>query len=49
MFLEPEIYKLSDNRFNGEFTYNGTGTFFVKYKFDGTNKVQKSQNSYNYI
>jgi len=48
-FNERVPTALSDSRFNGEFWYYGTGTFFVCYEFNGTNKVKMSQNSYHYI
>jgi hypothetical protein len=40
---------LSDSRFNGEFWYLGTGTFFSCWEFDGTNKAKWSVNTYHYI
>ncbi len=40
---------LSDSRFNGEFWYDGTGTSFSRWKFNGTNKATWSVNTYQYI
>lgn len=52
LFMPPPISvqkQLSDQRFNGEFCYYGTGTFFSSWKFDGTNKVTWTVNTYHYI